>query len=102
MRSYVIVDVTINDPDTYKTYVNLAPPAIAKYGGKYLVRGAKTTIMEGTWDPKRFVILEFPDADKARAWWSSPEYAAAKKLRQSCATTQMLLVEGPPFDPASA
>ena len=68
--------------------------------GKYLVRGAKTTTLEGTWDPKRFVILEFPTADAARGWWNSPEYAPAKALRQSCATTQMLLVEGPEFDPS--
>lgn len=100
MRAYVAVEVTIHDPDTYKRYMELAPPAIAKYQGKYLVRGATTTTLEGTWDPKRFVILEFPDGDLARAWWNSPEYAPAKKMRQSSATTQMLLVEGPPFDPA--
>lgn len=100
MKAYVVVEVTIHDPTTYEAYKGLAPPSIAKYGGKYLVRGAKTTTLEGIWDPKRFVILEFPDADAARAWWSSPEYAPGKKLRQSSATTQMLLVEGPPFDPA--
>lgn len=100
MRAYVVVDITIHDANTYEAYKGLAPPAIAKYGGKYLVRGAKTSILEGTWDPKRFVILEFPDAEAARAWWNSPEYAPGKKLRQSCATTQMLLVEGPPYDPS--
>jgi uncharacterized protein (DUF1330 family) len=44
--------------------------------------------------PPRFVILEFPSAERARAWWASPEYAAAKALRQTCAHTNMLLVEG--------
>ena len=100
MRAYVVVDITIHDPQTYDSYKDMAPASIAKYKGKYLVRGAKTTTLEGTWDPKRFVILEFPTADAARAWWNSPEYAAAKALRQSCSTTQMLLVEGPEFDPA--
>jgi uncharacterized protein (DUF1330 family) len=42
------------------------------------------------------VILEFENAERARAWWSSPEYAEAKKLRQATATTEMLLVEGLP------
>ena len=84
----------------YKRYKELAPAAIAAHGGKYLVRGARTTTLEGTWNPKRFVILEFPSADKARAWWASEEYAEAKAMRQSCATTQMLRVEGPEFDPA--
>ena len=65
------------------------------------MRGATTTTLEGDWTPGRFVMLEFPSADAARAWWGSPEYAEAKKLRQSAATTQMLLVEGPPFDPGA-
>jgi uncharacterized protein (DUF1330 family) len=42
------------------------------------------------------VILEFENADQARAWWSSPEYADAKKLRHATAKTRMLLVEGLP------
>ena len=100
MRADVVVEITIHDPKTYDEYKLMAPSSIAKYKGKYLVRGAKTTTLEGTWDPKRFVILEFPSADAARNWWSSPEYAPAKALRQPCATPQMLLVEGPEFDPA--
>jgi uncharacterized protein (DUF1330 family) len=100
VRAYVIVDITIHDPVVYEKYKELAPAGIATYGGKYLVRGAKTTILEGTWSPKRLVILQFPSAEKARAWWNSDEYAEAKALRHTCATTQMLLVEGPEFDPA--
>jgi uncharacterized protein (DUF1330 family) len=100
MRAYIVVEIDIHDPETYARYKEMAPPSIAKYKGKYLVRGAKTTTLEGTWDPKRFVILEFPSAEAAKDWWNSPEYAPAKALRQSCATTQMLLVEGPGFDPA--
>ena len=101
MRAYVVVEIDVHDPKGFETYKGLSPAGVAAYGGTYLVRGAKTTTLEGTWDPKRFVILEFPTADKARAWWNSPEYAPAKALRQKCATTQMLLVEGPPFDPAA-
>ena len=101
MKAYVVVEIDIHDPQLYERYKQLAPAGIAAHGGRYLVRGAKTTTLEGDWDPKRFVILEFPSADAARAWWDGPEYAEAKRLRQSCATTQMLLVEGPPFDPAA-
>jgi uncharacterized protein (DUF1330 family) len=101
MRAYVVVEINVHDPATYETYKGLAPAGIAAYGGKYLVRGAKCTTLEGSWDPKRFVILEFPTADKARAWWNSPEYAPAKAVRQRSASTQMILVEGPPFDPAA-
>ena len=99
MPAYVAVQVTVKDPATYESYKSLAPPTIAAYGGKYLARGGKTETLEGTWAPKRFVILEFPSVERARAWWNSPEYSAAKKLRQSCTETEMLLVpglDGPP------
>ena len=99
MPAYIAVDISINDPVTYDRYKTLAPPSIAKYGGRYLVRGGTTTALEGSWAPQRFVILEFADADTARRWWDSPEYAEAKALRQSCSDTDMLLVDGPAFDP---
>jgi uncharacterized protein (DUF1330 family) len=99
MPAYVVVQITVNDPDTYSRYKDLAPPAIAAYRGRYLLRGGTVKTLEGTWDPGRFVILEFPDGESAQAWWDSPEYAEAKALRQSCAHTEMILVEGPSFDP---
>ena len=102
MPAYLVVEIAIKDTARYERYKPLASASIAKYGGKYLSRGGATTALEGTWHPERFVILEFPDADTAQRWWSSPEYAEAKKLRQSCAETRMLLVEGKFFDPASA
>lgn len=98
MSAYILADITIHSPEMYERYKKLVPASIAAYGGKYLVRGATTTTLEGMWDPARFVILEFPDGDAARRWWSSPEYAEAKALRQSSADTEMLLVEGPSFD----
>jgi len=102
MAAYVVVEISIHDPHTYERYKAIAPPSIALYGGKYLVRGGTTTPLEGDWKPERFVILEFPTADDARRWWGSTEYAEAKAMRQSAAYTDMLLVEGPAFDPARA
>lgn len=94
MAAYVAVEITVKDAETYERYKQLAPPSIAAYGGRYLVRGGKTKTLEGSWLPSRFVILEFPNAQQARAWWESPEYAPAKALRQANASTEMILVEG--------
>jgi len=102
MTAYMVVEIAIEDTARYERYKPLASASIAKYGGKYLTRCGATTTLEGTWAPERFVILEFADVDTARRWWDSPEYAEAKALRQSCAKTQMLLVDAIPFDPASA
>ena len=96
MPAYVVVQIDIHDPVRYERYRTLAPPSIAKYDGRYIVRGGACHALEGDWNPPRFVILEFPNADRARQWWESPEYAEAKALRQSAASTQMLLVEGLP------
>jgi uncharacterized protein (DUF1330 family) len=94
MPAYVVVDISIRDAATYDEYKRLAPPSIAQYGGRYIARGGATTLLEGSWRPERLVILEFPDAERARTWWGSPEYAPAKALRQSCASTDMVLLEG--------
>jgi uncharacterized protein (DUF1330 family) len=94
MPAYVVVSITVHDPEPYAQYRAMAPPTIAKYGGRYIARGGTTHVMEGDWDPKRLVILEFPDVEKARAWWDSPEYAPAKALRQSCADAQLVITEG--------
>jgi len=96
MPAYVVVDISVNDPQTYERYKLLAPASIAAHHGKYLVRGGRTELLEGEWQPTRLVILEIPSIEDARAWWDSEEYAAAKALRQSCADTEMLLVEGFP------
>lgn len=94
MSAYVVVEIDVTDPETYERYKALAPPSIAVYGGRYLVRGAPVQCLEGGWRPPRFVILEFPDPERARAWWASPEYAPAKALRHASADTEMILVEG--------
>jgi uncharacterized protein (DUF1330 family) len=96
MPAYVVVEIAVHDAQTYEQYKQLAPPAIAAYGGRYLARGGATEALEGEWNPPRFVILEFPTVERARAWWSSPEYAAAKAMRQASTETRMLLVEGLP------
>jgi uncharacterized protein (DUF1330 family) len=98
MKAYVIVDVTIHDPSRYDDYKKLTPASLIPFEGKFIVRGGKTQTLEGDWDPERIVVLEFPSAEKAKAWWDSPQYAPAKALRQATATTQMLLVEG--WEPA--
>ncbi|NMO16283.1 DUF1330 domain-containing protein [Pyxidicoccus fallax] len=99
MPAYVVVQLAIHDAQTYERYKQLAPPSIAKYGGRYLARGGATQALEGVWEPPRFVLLEFPSVEQARAWWASPEYVAAKALRQASTHTMMLLVEGLPDVP---
>lgn len=94
MPAYVIVEIEVTDPQLYETYKGLAPPAVKAYGGKYIARGGKTVLLEGEKAPQRLVILAFESVERAQAWWDSPEYAEAKKMRQQASRTRMVVIEG--------
>ena len=95
MAAYVIVDVDVTDPEAYTEYTSQVPATVAKYGGRFAVRGGKYETIEGRWQPKRIVVLEFPDYERARQWYDSPEYQAIVPLRERNARTNFLtLVEG--------
>ena len=94
MAAYVVVDVVVKDPVRYESYRKMVLPTIQAFGGRFLVRGGKVENLEGTWAPQRFVIVEFPDAATAKAWWNSAPYAEPKAIRQSASDTEMILVEG--------
>ena len=94
MPAYVIVDVAITDPATYEEYKKLTPATLAAYGGRFIVRGTPAELLEGDRPPGRVVMLEFPDLQTAKRWWSSDEYAPAKAIRQRAAVTWMVAVAG--------
>lgn len=94
MAAYVVVQVDVKDPARYEGYKKLVPASLEKFGGRFVVRGGPVHPMEGTWNPKRFVLVEFPSVEQAKAWWASPEYAAAKAIRQATAESQLIIVEG--------
>ncbi len=94
MSAYLIVDCLVTDAAKYESYKQLAPPAIAKYGGRYLVRGGAAAQLEGQWQPNRIVVLEFPDVATARRFYDSPEYRAARDVRAGAAAMDIIVVEG--------
>lgn len=94
MSAYIIVQVNVNDAERYENYKSMVPPSLEPYGGRFIVRGGAVENLEGTWNPARTVVIEFDSVEKAKAWWSSPEYADAKALRQATADTEMIVVEG--------
>ena len=94
MSAYVIVDITVTDPVRYEQYKKLSGAAVTTCAGRFLVRGGKVDVLEGTWHPSRFVILEFPTVEGAKEWWTSETYRPAKEIRQATATTNMIVVEG--------
>jgi uncharacterized protein (DUF1330 family) len=84
----------VQDPVRYADYRAMVPASIEAYGGRFLARGGKVESLEGPWQPKRAVILEFPSVERAKAWWDSEEYAPAKALRRSASQGSLILLEG--------
>jgi uncharacterized protein (DUF1330 family) len=94
MSAYVIVEIEITDPVGYEEYKKQAGATVEKYGGKYIVRGGKTEVLEGDWKPKRIVVLEFPTMERAKEWLNSDEYREPRKMRHRTARTHMLVIDG--------
>jgi uncharacterized protein (DUF1330 family) len=94
MPAYVIADTDIKDHKTYDEYKRQVLPIIAKFGGRFIVRGGPHEVLEGQWRPHRIVVIEFPDMAAIKAWYSSPEYAPLLAMRQPAATDHLVAVEG--------
>ena len=95
MTVYVLADIDVHDRERYEDYKVLAGDAVEQYGGRYAVRGGTVEVLEGEWPTGRFVVLEFPDAEAARRWYDSPEYTAARAVRQEASNARFLLVSPP-------
>ena len=94
MAGYIFVQTEVNDAEKYDTYKQAVPAVIEQFGGRFIVRGGAMGVLEGAFDGRRVVILEFPSAERAREFWASPEYAAVKALREGAAAMTAVLLEG--------
>ncbi len=94
MAAYIIAQIHITDPVLYEEYRKLVPPTLEKYGGRFIVRGGKIETLEGDWQPKRLVVVEFESVERAKQWYNSPEYTKAREIRQKASTGSVILVEG--------
>jgi len=94
MAAYVIGEIEVTDPGSYEEYRKQVPAVIARYGGRYLVRGGKVEPLEGGWTPKRLVVVEFPSMEQALKWYRSAEYAPLIKVRHKASRGNLAIVEG--------
>ena len=93
-KAYLLVQVDVTNPAQYGEYAKLTPGIVAKFGGKYLARAGRTVTLEGPPARSRVVVLEFPSVERAEAFYKSPEYVAARKVRAGAAQAQFVVVEG--------
>jgi uncharacterized protein (DUF1330 family) len=94
MAFYVVWDAEITNRPGLEPYVAAVSDTIAKHGGKYLVRGGEIKLIEGGPEPKRIVILEFPDAASVDRWYKSPEYQKILPHRLQNSKGRLFTLEG--------
>ena len=94
MAGYVIINNEVTDEAKYAEFREQVATTIEAHGGRYLVRGGATEVMDGDWSPDRIVVVEFDSVDQARAWLTSSEYAEARKIRMKAASASVIIVEG--------
>jgi len=92
-KAYWIVRVSVRDEARYPEYLAAAKPAFEKFGANFVVRGGAYDVMEGN-ARDRNVVVEFDDRKTARACYDSPEYSAAKIIRQKYADTDFIIIDG--------
>jgi uncharacterized protein (DUF1330 family) len=91
---YLIAEVEVNNPELYARYAEKVPGVIARYGGRYLVRGGQVSPMSGGWNPQRLIVMEFPSAEQLRRCFASPEYRDILPLREQSTASRAIVVEG--------
>ncbi|RLQ22394.1 DUF1330 domain-containing protein [Seongchinamella sediminis] len=94
MAAYAIFDIDIWDLERYQDFMVKVKPAIEAAGGRYLARGGKHKVIEGSWEPKRLVLFEFPSVEKAEAFYHSELYQQYKAIRDECSSGNIVIVEG--------
>lgn len=92
-KAYWVAHVDVRDPETYALYREANAAPFAKYGARFVVRGAPQQQMEGQCRA-RTVVIEFADLETALACYHSPEYQAAKAIRDPVSTGDLVILEG--------
>ena len=94
MTAYVICDIDVRDPELYREYAALVPATLEPHGGRMLVRGGNVEVLEGSWQPRRVVVIEFPSTEHAKGWYTSSDYVAAMAIRHRASSGNRVLAEG--------
>lgn len=93
-KAYLVVQVEVTNPTRYQEYAKLSPAIVAQFGGRFLARAGRSQTFEGPPAPSRVVVIEFPSFERAQAFYHSPEYVAARRVREGAGNAQFVVVEG--------
>ena len=92
-KGYIIGHITVNDPEAYKEYVERDTPILQGLGGRFIIRGGTSEVMEGQTE-SRHVVIEFPSYQAALDAYNDPDYQEVMQIRRRTATSTIIVVEG--------
>jgi len=90
----VIVQLKMTDRAAYDRYQARFFDVFKKFQGRLLSADERPTVLEGTWDRDKVVLMSFPDEASFRAWADSPEYLEISRDRKAGADGIVLLAKG--------
>ncbi len=90
---FLMAHVTVTDAERYKPYVDGNTPIMRGHGARYIVRGGRSELLEGTLG-ERHVVIAYPSYDAASAAYRDPAYQALVPTRQAHSDGTLILVEG--------
>ncbi len=94
MSAYIMGRIKITDKDLFAKYGELVPAVVKQYGGRYLIRGGESRLLEGEAPNLRTVVIEFPDRAAALSWYDSPEYIPLREMRMKASEGSLMVVDG--------
>ena len=94
MAAYIIFDVEVTDPTATEGYLELANESLTPFQSKTIVHGGMVEVLEGDWEPKTLVMVEFESMKQAQQWYMSPAYTKARNILHRAASSNVILVEG--------
>ncbi len=94
MATYLLADIAVTDAARFNEYREKVEPLLARFGARYLARGGDVEVLEGTWEPNRLVLLEFPSRAAVEEFYHSEEYAPLLQLRLETTDSKLMILEG--------
>lgn len=94
MPAYIVVRLQTDTPEQLKEYQVATMAVVQQFSGKFIARGGTVISLEGPQESRRIVIIEFPALSDAEAFYHSPEYTSARKLRKDIATAEIIAIDG--------
>ncbi len=91
--AYTIAEIEVTDPPGYQKYLEGTTIAVPAAGGRFIVRGGKTFVVNGA-PPKRIAVIQWDSYEKAQAFHDSEAYKKLVPIRDKSSNFRAFVIEG--------